>query len=141
MTVLDDIKARQPRQMIARKITLVAWVTTLGSIVAIMASFATMFAWAEDKIPFVKNSTFINRETVVDKRLNELTDITNDLMVGQSEIQRNGLLSLELQLRTSISELDDGIGKTARENDRRILMQTRIEMSQRLDEVKRKLTR
>jgi hypothetical protein len=137
---MSDDSEEAPRSHTRRKRTTQDWVTTTGGVIAITASLGTAIAWAQDQLPFVKNSTYEQRSKDVDSRLNDLSDKVNGLMTGQSSIQRTGLLSLELQLQQRVDSISEAIVKlTAGSTEHSTLVQTRAGFQQQLREVSRQL--
>ena len=132
----------QPRPHVRRRKSCQDWVTTTGGLIAIAGTFVAVVAWAQDQLPFVKSEVYAEEVNVIRDRMSIVEGKLGNLQTGQNAIQRNGLLTLQLQLQQRVDALDTTLKTMPQDRPTHYqIVNARNEAVQQLEEIKRQLGR
>lgn len=131
-----------PRQHVRRKKTLQDWITTVSSLLGVIAAIGVFMGSVTDALPFVQKPSYAHDMAENDVRFQKVEASTQSLTTSMTAIQRNGLLTLQLQLQQRIDALA-GTLKTLAPNSQNFyqLSVAHDEAQQQLEEIKRQLRR
>ncbi len=101
MTDTDD----DPPPHRRRKKSFQDWVTTTGGIIAILAFLGGLVAWMAGFMPWLRIDVYAQDKVAADMRVAKVEMSTQQLNAAMTVIQRNGLLTLQLQLQQRVDSL------------------------------------
>lgn len=132
----------EPREYTRRRKTFQDWVTTTGGLLAILATLGGVAAWVSGMMPWLRTDVYARDFTANDIRVQKVEASTQQLSASVATIQRNGLLTLQLQLQQRIDSLSATM-KTLHPGSEAYnqLSTTYYEASQQLAEINRQLRR
>lgn len=130
------------RPHIRRKKTPQDWITAVGGIIAIVGSLSVFVGWVLDLLPFERSQAHrMDFEALGVKIAQNTTNIQSTQSIMEI-LQRNSLLTLELQLQARIESISTTLATmNPSEQAYRTLVDTKATAQQQLDEVKRQLNR
>ncbi len=130
------------RPHVKRRKTFQDWVTTVGGMVAIIGAFATGISFVLGVMPFVRTDLYaadMIRLKEKDAQFETQGKETKEAIVT---IQRNGLLTLQLQLKSRIDLLQVTLKQMPQSSPSYIGILSEINgAQQQLDEISRQLNR
>ena len=139
---MSDIDIEPPRTHVRRRKSFQDLVTTTGGLIAIAGTFVAVVAWAQDQLPFVKSEVYAQETKSINDRMGVVEGKLEGLQSSQNAIQRNGLLTLQLQLQQRVDALDITLKTMPQDSPTHYqIVNARNEAIQQLDEIKRQLGR
>lgn len=123
-----------------RRKTFQDWVTTTGGILAILASLGCAVAWLGGFMPWLRIDVYAQDKAAADLRVLKVEATAQSLTAGMAVIQRNGLLTLQLQLQQKIDGLTATLKTVSPSNPNYYQVNSTIaDLQQQVDEIKRQL--
>ena len=132
----------QARPHVKRWKTFQDWVTTVGGMVAIIGSIAAGVSFLFGVLPFIRTDLYANDQTVIDRRISAVENISEQNTAALTTIQRTGMLSLQLQLKSRIDLINTTLNQITPNNQAYFGLQSEKNTAQQqLDEITRQLNR
>lgn len=136
------MEAESPHEWKKRRKTMTDWINIGASWVAIVGGTAAALGWALDAVPFVKAQVYSADKSAIDGRVANLEGQFRTMSSSVQNIQRNGILSLQLQLKQRLDVLMATLATTPRAAPNYFALQNEVNtLQQQLDEVTRQLNR
>lgn len=139
---ITDLEDDAPPPYRRRKTTARDWVAMGGALNAIFLTIGGIVMWAFGQLPFERTADHNKDIQLAQERMTRAEGGISSLTQSLGQIQRNGLLSLQLALQTRVDALSATLRAMA-PNDRNFyaISVAHDEAMQQLDEVKRQLAR
>lgn len=131
---LIDAGAEQP-EYIRRRRTFSDRANSVSTVLTIAVTVAGIAAWALNYIPYLRTDVYAKDEAAEDLRFQKIE-------TPMARMERNGLLSLQLQLQSKIETLTAALKVTAPNSPNYYAVSSSIaDYQQQADEVRRQLRR
>lgn len=95
----------EPREFVKRKKTAQDRISMIGGLVAILATLSGGVSFVFGLMPWVRTDVYTHDSAANDARVMKVETAAQNLSASVAAIQRNGLLTLQLQLQQRVDSL------------------------------------